>query len=74
MNFSLKEVWFDDVDPEDLEEITGKKTKTETGDTNDFLVTGSLEGLVSYTNRLLFTFMDKERMALYTCGRLIDMP
>ncbi|XP_022783014.1 RNA exonuclease 4-like isoform X2 [Stylophora pistillata] len=42
---SSKEVWFDDVDPEDLEEITGKKTKTETGDANDMLVTGSLEGI-----------------------------
>lgn len=33
------------MDPEDLKEITGKKTKTETGDTNDLLVTGSLEGI-----------------------------
>ena len=45
---SSSEVWFDDVDPEDLEEITRKKTKSKTtiGDPHDMLVTGSLEGLV----------------------------
>ena len=49
LNSSSSEVWFDDVDPEDLEEITGKKTKSKTtiGDPHDMLVTGSLEGLVT---------------------------
>lgn len=44
---TTSEVWFDDVDPEDLEEITGKKTKSKTtiGDPHDTLVTGSLEGI-----------------------------
>ena len=44
--FSSNEVWFDDVDPDDLENITGKRTKTSGGDPNDSLVTGNLEGLV----------------------------
>ena len=49
LNSNSSEVWFDDVDPEDLEEITGKKTKSKTtiGDPHDMLVTGSLEGLVT---------------------------
>lgn len=49
LNSSSSEVWFDDVDPEDLEEITGKKTKSKTtiGDPHDMLVTGNLEGLVT---------------------------
>ncbi|KAJ7392102.1 REX4, RNA exonuclease 4 [Desmophyllum pertusum] len=43
---SSSEVWFDDVDPEDLEEITGKRIQTSSnGDPNDSLVTGNLEGL-----------------------------
>ena len=44
--FSSNEVWFDDVDPDNLEDITGKRTKTSGGDPNDSLVTGNLEGLV----------------------------
>ncbi|KAL9978571.1 hypothetical protein ACROYT_G016104 [Oculina patagonica] len=39
------EVWFDDVDPEDLEENTGKRIKTCNGGRSDVLVTGNLEGL-----------------------------
>ena len=47
--FSSSEVWFDDVDPEDLEEITGKRIQTSSnGDPNDSLVTGNLEGFVQH--------------------------
>lgn len=45
--FSSSEMWFDDVDPEDLEEITGKRIKTSNGEPNDVLVTGNLEGFVT---------------------------
>ena len=46
---SSSEVWFDDVDPEDLEQITGSKRikTTSDQDPNEILVTGSIEGLVS---------------------------
>ena len=41
------EMWFDDVDPEDLEEVTGKRIKTFNGlEPSDMLVTGNLEGFV----------------------------
>ena len=46
-SFSPNEVWFDDVDPEDLEEISGKRIKTCNGDPSDVLVTGNLEGFVT---------------------------
>jgi len=40
-------VWFDDVDPEDLEEVTGKRIKMSNGvEPSDLLVTGNLEGFV----------------------------
>lgn len=40
-------MWFDDVDPEDLEEVTGKRMKTSNGlEPSDVLVTGKLEGFV----------------------------
>ena len=45
--FSSSEMWFDDVDPEDLEEITGKRIKTSNGvEPSDVLITGNLEGFV----------------------------
>lgn len=45
--FSSSEMWFDDVDPEDLEEGTGKRIKTSNGvEPSDVLVTGTLEGFV----------------------------
>lgn len=41
------EVWFDDVDPEDLEDVTGKRIKMSNGvEPSDLLVTGNLEGFV----------------------------
>ena len=41
-------MWFDDVDPEDLEQVTGsKRVKACNDDPNETLVTGNLEGLVS---------------------------
>ena len=47
--FSSGEVWFDDVDLEDLGQVTGsKRIKTsDDQDPNEILVTGSIEGLVS---------------------------
>jgi len=43
---SSDEVWFDDVDPEDLEQVTGsKRVKACNDDPNETLVTGNLEGL-----------------------------
>jgi len=45
--FSSSEMWFDDVDPEDLEEVTGKRIKTSNGvEPSDVLITGNLEGFV----------------------------
>ena len=45
--FRSSEMWFDDVDPEDLEEVTGKRIKTSNGlEPSDVLVTGNLEGFV----------------------------
>lgn len=45
--FRSSEMWFDDVHPEDLEEVTGKRMKTSNGlEPSDVLVTGKLEGFV----------------------------
>jgi len=45
--FSSSEMWFDDVDPEDLEEVTRKRIKTSNGvEPSDVLITGNLEGFV----------------------------
>ena len=47
---SSSEVWFDDVDPEDLEQVTGKRIQLTGKDvdstSNETLVTGNFEGLV----------------------------
>ena len=39
-------MWFDDVDPEDLEQVPGKRLKTSDKDPNKTLITGNVEGLV----------------------------
>ena len=59
--FRSSEVWFDDVDPEDLEQVTGKRMRLTSEDVdstcNETLVTGNFEGLVFwYLSSLLFTW------------------
>ena len=45
--FRASEMWFDDVDPEDLEEVTGKRIKTSNElEPSDVLFTGKFEGFV----------------------------
>ena len=45
--FRSSEMWFDDVDPEDLEEVTGKRIKTSNElEPSDVLFTGKFEGFV----------------------------
>lgn len=62
--FSSSEVWFDDVDPEDLEQVTGKRIQLTSKDVdstcNETLVTGDIEGLVFwYLSLLLFDLTQK---------------
>ena len=61
---SSSEVWFDDVDPEDLEQVTGKRIQLTGKDVdstcNETLVTGNFEGLVFwYLSSLLFDLTQK---------------
>ena len=63
---SFSEIWFDDVDPEDLKQATGSKTvKTTTGNENlqKTLITGNMERL---TKRIA---LDCEMVGIGTGGR-----